>query len=106
MKRTRTASERPIKPDVCLALIARCVALFSLTEGMLHPLRPPNHLEMVVTVEDPAIYTRPFVLSKNSYRWIPDQEAEEQVCVPSQMIQYMDIISKPASGVTEDRKSK
>lgn len=65
-----------------------------------------NHLEMVVTVDDPTIYTQPFVLSKNSYRWIPDQEAEEQMCVPSEMIQYMDIISKPASSVTEDRKSK
>jgi hypothetical protein len=65
-----------------------------------------NHLEMVVTVDDPTIYTQPFVLSKNSYRWIPDQEAEEQMCVPSEMIQYMNVISKPASGVTEDRKSK
>jgi hypothetical protein len=60
---------------------------------------------MVVTVEDPAIYTQPFVLSKNAYRWIPDQEAEEQMCVPSEMIQYIDLISKPASSVTEDRKS-
>ena len=65
-----------------------------------------NHLEMVVTVDDPTIYTQPFVLSKNSYRWIPDQEAEEQMCVPSEMIQYMNVISKPASSVTEDRKSK
>jgi hypothetical protein len=65
-----------------------------------------NHLEMMVTVDDPIIYAQPFVLSKNSYRWIPDQEAEEQMCVPSEMIQYMNVISKPASGVTEDRKSK
>jgi hypothetical protein len=55
-----------------------------------------NHLTSVVTVDDPKIYTKPFILSKNEYRWIPDQEAEEQFCVPSEMIQYMNLISKPA----------
>jgi hypothetical protein len=64
-----------------------------------------NHLMMTVTVDDPKIYTKPFVLSKNEYRWIPDQEAEEQMCVPSEMIQYMNVISKPAFG-TDDQKSK
>jgi hypothetical protein len=57
-----------------------------------------NHMQMVVTVDDPKIYTKPFVLSKNEYRWIPDQEAEEQMCVPSEMIQYMNLISKPSFG--------
>jgi hypothetical protein len=57
-----------------------------------------NHMQMVVTVDDPKIYTKPFVLSKNEYRWTPDQEAEEQMCVPSEMIQYMNLISKPAFG--------
>ena len=57
-----------------------------------------NHLMMTVTVDDPKVYTKPFVLSKNEYRWIPDQEAEEQMCVPSEMIQYMNLISKPAFG--------
>jgi len=65
-----------------------------------------NHLQMTVTVDDPTIYTKPFVLSKNEYRWIPDQEAEEQFCVPSQMIRYMSIISNPAFGVAEDAKGK
>ena len=60
-----------------------------------------NHMQMVVTVEDPAIFTKPFTLSKNEYRWIPDQEAEEQICVPSEMIQYMNLISKPAFGKSE-----
>jgi len=57
-----------------------------------------NHLMMTVTVDDSKIYTKPFVLSKNEYRWIPDQEAEEQMCVPSEMIQYMNLISKPSFG--------
>jgi hypothetical protein len=60
-----------------------------------------NHMQMVVAVDDPKIYTKPFILSKNEYRWIPDQEAEEQMCVPSEMINYMNLISKPASGVNK-----
>jgi hypothetical protein len=65
-----------------------------------------NHMEMTVTVDDPKIYTKPFVLSKNSYRWIPDQDAEEQICVPSEMIRYMDLISDPAFGVGDGAKAK
>src|SRR5580704_9703937 len=30
-----------------------------------------NHMQMVTTVDDPTIFTKPFVLSKNEYRWIP-----------------------------------
>ena len=58
-----------------------------------------NHMQMVVTVDDPKIFTKPFVLSRNEYRWIPDQEAEEQMCVPSEMINYRKLISDPAFGV-------
>jgi hypothetical protein len=65
-----------------------------------------NHLEMTVTVDDPKVYTKPFVLSKNAYRWVPDQEAEEQFCVPSEMMRYMSLISDPAFGVTDNAKSK
>ncbi len=60
-----------------------------------------NHMNMVVTVDDPTAFTKPFTLSKNEYRWIPDQEAEEQICVPSEMIQYMHLISNPAFGKSE-----
>jgi len=60
-----------------------------------------NHMNMVVTVDDPTVFTKPFTLSKNEYRWIPDQEAEEQICVPSEMIQYMHLISNPAFGKSE-----
>jgi len=65
-----------------------------------------NHLQMVVTVDDPKVFTKPFVLSKNEYRWIPDQEAEEQMCVPSEMINYMKTISDPAFGVSTGDATK
>ena len=63
-----------------------------------------NHMQMVTTVDDRSIYTKPFALTKNVYRWIPDQEEEEQICVPSEMIHYMDIISKPSFGIGENPK--
>jgi hypothetical protein len=65
-----------------------------------------NHMEMTSTVDDPAVYTKTFVLSKNAYQWIPDQEAEEQICVPSEMIRYMSLISTPAFNAEEDTKGK
>jgi hypothetical protein len=68
--------------------------------------RDHNHIFMTVTVDDPTIFTKPFVLSKNEYRWIPDQEAEEQMCVPSEMINYMRVISDPGFGVGSGAESK
>jgi hypothetical protein len=65
-----------------------------------------NHMQMVASVDDPTVYTKPFVLSKNEYRWIPDQEAEEQICVPSEMIRYMETIGKPAFTAPQDAKAK
>jgi hypothetical protein len=55
-----------------------------------------NTLELTVTVDDPKIYTKPFVVAKNKYRWIPNQEDEEQLCVPSEMIDYIKTIAIPA----------
>jgi hypothetical protein len=55
-----------------------------------------NTLELTVTVDDPKIYTKPFVVAKNRYRWIPNQEEEEQLCVPSEMIDYIKTIAIPA----------
>jgi hypothetical protein len=63
-----------------------------------------NHMQAVITVDDPTIFTKSFTLSTNDYQWIPDQEAEEQICVPSEMIQYMNLISKPSFG--KDSESK
>jgi hypothetical protein len=63
-----------------------------------------NHLEMTVTVDDPKIYTKPFVLGTSKFVWVPDQTSEEQICVPSQAAAYVDIISKPAAGKNTEGK--
>jgi len=58
-----------------------------------------NHdvLELTVTVDDPKIYTKPFAVATNRFRWIPNQEDEEQLCVPSEMISYFNTIALPAN---------
>jgi hypothetical protein len=57
-----------------------------------------NNLQVVVTIDDPKIYTQPFTLTTNNYKWIPDQQLEEQLCIPSQMLDYVNIIGAPADG--------
>jgi len=53
-------------------------------------------LDLTLTIDDPKMYTKPFVLATNRYKWIPDQEDEEQVCVPSEAIEYRKLIVVPA----------
>ncbi|PYU21321.1 MAG: hypothetical protein DMG30_18045 [Acidobacteria bacterium] len=63
-----------------------------------------NHLEMTVTVDDPKIYTKPFVLGMSKFVWVPDQKSQEQICVPSEAINYVNVISKPATGKNTEGK--
>lgn len=63
-----------------------------------------NHLELTVTVDDPKMYTKPFVLGTSKFIWIPTQETDEQLCVPSEAITYFNSISRPAFGeVTKEK---
>jgi hypothetical protein len=57
----------------------------------------PNHntLDLVVTIDDPAYYTKPFTVA-NHFRWIPEQTFEEQLCIPSQGLEYLRLIGNPA----------
>jgi hypothetical protein len=42
------------------------------------------------------MYTSPFEeLTNVTFKWIPNQELEEQLCVPSEGIAYMNIIGHP-----------
>jgi hypothetical protein len=56
-----------------------------------------NDLELTVTIDDPKIYTKPFVIATNKFKWIPNQEDEEQICVPSEAITYLNTVAIPAS---------
>jgi hypothetical protein len=54
-----------------------------------------NDLQLTVTVTDPKLYTKPFVLGKSAFKWLPKQNLEEQLCIPSDMIQYLSVIGDP-----------
>jgi hypothetical protein len=57
-----------------------------------------NNLSLTVTVDDPAMYTKPFTLGTTRFRWIPDQQTDEQMCIPSEASVYMDRIALPSGG--------
>jgi len=47
-----------------------------------------DHLELSVTIDDPKIYTKPYFVVKQVYTWAPVQEFEEQLCIPSEALEY------------------
>jgi hypothetical protein len=55
-----------------------------------------NDLELSLTVDDPKLYTKPFSLGTEYFRWIPNQLLEERLCIPSQVIEYLKAVGDPA----------
>lgn len=54
-------------------------------------------LQQTVIIDDPTIYTKPFEeLSGVTYKWNPTKDLEEQMCIPSDGIAYINTIGKPA----------
>jgi hypothetical protein len=56
-----------------------------------------NTLEMAMTIDDPKTYTKPFVITNARLRWLVNQDLVEEMCVPSLMQEYLNIIADPAS---------
>jgi hypothetical protein len=56
-----------------------------------------NNLEVTITIDDPKAYTKPFVITKANFKWIPHQEFEEQFCVPSEEAEYLKLVGEPAA---------
>jgi hypothetical protein len=63
-----------------------------------------NHLNFTETVDDPAYYTKPFVIATGAYKWISNQDnptvaipfSNEYICMPSEAIEYMKLLGLPA----------
>jgi len=55
-----------------------------------------NDLELTLTVDDPKLYTKPFSLGTEYFRWVPNQLLEERLCIPSQVIEYLKAVGDPA----------
>jgi hypothetical protein len=53
-------------------------------------------LELTVTVDDPKFYTKPFQFLKAKYIWMVKQDFPETFCVPSEAVQYLNTLGKPA----------
>jgi hypothetical protein len=62
-----------------------------------------NYMDYSVTIDDPKMYAKPFVLGKNKYLLVPGQETEEQFCIPSEMLSYVQTIAVP-SDKSEEKK--
>jgi hypothetical protein len=55
-----------------------------------------NTLELTVNINDPEMYEKPFLASKQVFK--RGKELGEQLCVPSVAQQYLELIAKPAAG--------
>jgi hypothetical protein len=62
-----------------------------------------NTLEVTVTIDDPKTYTKPFVITKASFTWIPEQDFEEEICAPSEQAEYLKLIANPAAPSTPSK---
>jgi hypothetical protein len=51
-----------------------------------------NDLQLTITVDDPKLYTKPFLLATINYKWLPDQNLGEQLCIPSRLMEYLNIV--------------
>jgi hypothetical protein len=56
-----------------------------------------NSLEVTITIDDPKTYTKPFVITKAAFTWIPQQDFEEEICAPSEQAEYLKLIADPAA---------
>jgi hypothetical protein len=56
-------------------------------------------MQMTVTLTDPKVYTRPWMAGQSIYKWIPQQQFDEQLCIPSRMQDYTKLIARPAVGL-------
>jgi len=66
-----------------------------------------NTLKVTEMLNDPAYYTKPYMVAMDTYRWVADQEqpkpeavpfADEQICIPSEAIRYMNAVEVPSAG--------
>ena len=59
--------------------------------------RPDQYnLQLMVTVDDPKYYTKPWTWMRANFYWMKAQEFSESFCVPSEAIEYRDSLAKPS----------
>jgi hypothetical protein len=48
-----------------------------------------NTMVMEIWVDDPTMYTERFSMGQSYFRWVPNQQLNEYVCVPSEVQKYL-----------------
>jgi hypothetical protein len=48
-----------------------------------------NTMMMEIWIDDPTMYAKPFSLGQSYFKWVPNQQLNEYVCVPSEIQQYL-----------------
>jgi len=56
-----------------------------------------DNLELIVKIDDPKAYVKPFVTKPQVLKWNTKREVDEQMCVPSEAQAYWDIIGSPGA---------
>jgi hypothetical protein len=54
-------------------------------------------MELSVSIDDPEAYTKPFLAMRLMFSWIPAQEFEEQLCIPSDALAYRETFAPPGA---------
>ena len=54
------------------------------------------NLQLMVTVDDPKFYTKPWTWMRANFYWMKAQEFAETFCIPSEALQYRDTLAKPS----------
>jgi hypothetical protein len=62
-----------------------------------------NDLQLTLTIDDPKLYTKPFSLGTEYFKWVPNQILEERLCVPSEVIEYLKAVGDPAGSAASPR---
>jgi len=55
-----------------------------------------NDLTLTLTMDDPKLYTKQFLLGEEHFRWVPNQQLDDFTCIPSQVQQYLKEMGDPA----------
>ena len=62
-----------------------------------------HDLSVTITMDDPKLYTKPFLIGQTYFRWVPNQQIDDFTCIPSEVQQYLKEMGDPAGDPTLTR---
>ena len=65
-----------------------------------------EHMRLFITIDDPKAYTKPFVALPKLIFTLADVELPEQMCVPSEALEYLKSVAAPADGKSSDKNGE